>query len=96
MTKICCHILFTTSRYIFSKRLTCRYSGKLSFRCSASKKDYILSVEIQKGLAETFGPIKDLEILGEFRQGKILTYDLKPEVDLEQKWSESGDSEKVR
>ena len=33
--------------------------------------------------------------LGEFRRGKILTCDRKPEVDLEQKSSEPGDLEKV-
>ena len=35
------------------------------------------------------------KLLGEFRRGKILTYDWKPEVDIEQKSSEPGDLEKV-
>ena len=33
--------------------------------------------------------------MGEFRRGKILTCDRKPEVNLEQKSSEPGDLEKV-
>ena len=33
--------------------------------------------------------------MGEFRQGKMLTCDRKPEVDLEQRLSERGDLEKV-
>ena len=33
--------------------------------------------------------------MGEFRRGKILTCDRKPEVDLEQNSSEPGDLEKV-
>ena len=36
-----------------------------------------------------------VNIVGEFRRGKILTYDRKPEVDSEQKSSEPGDLEKV-
>ena len=33
--------------------------------------------------------------MGEFGRGKILIYDRKPKVDLEQKSSEPGDLEKI-
>ena len=39
--------------------------------------------------------IPKIKTLGEFRRGKILTCDRKPEVDLEKKSSEPGDLEKV-
>ena len=58
------------------ERLTCSYSGKLSFRCSASKKDYILgpcatSLIINRNskgfcckvFPDQLWSIKDLEIL---------------------------------